>query len=303
MLPPCHFRYLLLAISVCAIAPSNSQEPVRFVAYNLHNYALQPSTEDRASPPKGEREIASMMQILAKAKPDILGVCEMGSKTDLADFQNRLKAAGVDLPNSEWVEGNDKVRHLALLTRFPIASKNSISTLNYQLDEMQFPVQRGLLDVTVQVSETYQLRFVGLHLKSQRETLEAEQNLMRREEAHVVRLRLDAILAETPNVNLLVYGDCNEPKDQPGIREMKGTLGSSNALRDFHLADSAGEKWTYYFEPADEYSRIDYALASIGLMPEIIQKLSGIPTGPEWKLASDHRPLLVVIDPREKERK
>lgn len=275
-------------------------EPVRFVAYNLHNYALRPSPEDKAAAPKGEREISTLVKILTELKPDILGVCEMGTKEDLGDLQSRLRAAGLDLAHSEWVAGSDKVRHLALLSRYPIVARNSLGALSYQLDEMQFPVQRGLLDVTVQITETYQLRLAGIHLKSQRESLEAQQNLMRREEAHVVRLKLNEILTANPQENLLVYGDCNETRDQPGIREIKGAAGTVLGMRDFTLADSSGEKWTYYYEPADEYSRIDYALASGGVLPEILQKQSGIYSSNDWKQASDHRPLLVVLTPEEK---
>lgn len=272
-------------------------ELVHFVAYNLHNYALKPSTEARSSPPKAEREIVSLIQILGQMKPDVLGVCEMGSEEDLLDLQQRLKSAGMDLPHREWVAGADSSRHLALLSRFPIIKRESKGELHYLMDETQLPVQRGLLDVTLSVSEHYQLRLVGLHLKSQRDTPEADQAMMRRQEAHTVRLHINSILETAPETNLLVYGDLNESKDQPGIRELKGPIGAPLALKDLALADSFGEKWTYYHEPADEYSRIDYALASASLAPEIRLKQSGIYGEKDWKDASDHRPLLVAILP------
>lgn len=270
---------------------------VRFVAYNLHNYALQSSTERNASPPKSEREILQMLKILAELKPDILGVCEMGSEEDLADLQRRLEAVGLPMPHREWVQGADPSRHLALVSRFPITARQSRTELRYPLDQVMRPIQRGILDVTVQIEPSYALRFVGLHLKSRREVEDAEQALMRRHEAHLVRQHINEILNAAPATNLLVYGDCNESKEEPGLREIKGAPGQPNALRELPLADDAGEKWTYYYEPADEYSRIDFAFASAELMREVILKRSGIYPGRDWNEASDHRPLFVSLHP------
>ena len=284
------------------IAADNSPDAglVRFVAYNLHNYSLQSSTERNASPPKSEREILQMLKILAELKPDILGVCEMGSEEDLADFQRRLEAVGLPMPHREWVQGADPSRHLALLSRFPIIARQSRTDLRYPLDQVMRPIQRGILDVTVQIETNYSLRLLGLHLKSRREVEDAEQALMRRHEAHLVRQQINEILISAPATNLLVYGDCNESKEEPGLREIKGAPGQPNALRELPLADDAGEKWTYYYEPADEYSRIDFAFASAGLMPEVALKRSGIYPGRDWNEASDHRPLFIALKPADR---
>ena len=270
---------------------------MRFVAYNLHNYSLQLSTERNASPPKSEREILQMLKILAELKPDILGVCEMGREDDLTDLQRRLEAVGLALPHREWVQGADPSRHLALLSRFPIAARHSRTDLRYPLDQVMRPIQRGILDVTVQIAPNYSLRLLGLHLKSRREVEDAEQALMRRHEAHLVRQHVNEILDAAPGTNLLVYGDCNESKEEPGLREIKGAPGQPHALRELPLTDDAGEKWTYFYEPADEYSRIDFAFASAELMPEVNLKQSGIYPGRDWNEASDHRPLFVSLQP------
>jgi endonuclease/exonuclease/phosphatase family metal-dependent hydrolase len=149
----------------------------------------------------------------------------------------------------------------------------------------------------VQINEHFQLRLLGLHLKSQREVEETDQALMRRQEAHLARCHIDEILTAEPQANLLIYGDCNEAKDQPGLREIKGVPGQPAALRELPLADEAGEKWTYHYEPADEYSRIDFAFVSPALLPEVRLKQSGIYPGHDWNEASDHRPLLVTLLP------
>ena len=103
-----------------------------------------------------------MTEILLKLRPDILGVCEMGSREDLAALQQRLKDAGLDLPHSEWVQAADPDRHLALLSRFPTVARQPQTRLSYLLDETKLPVQRGFLDVTLQITVTTSSAVSGL---------------------------------------------------------------------------------------------------------------------------------------------
>ncbi len=219
-----HWAACLLVAAACssaAPAPPKPEQSIRFVAYNLHNYRLAPAG-DGATHAKSEREIVALLEMLKHLNPEVLGVCEMGAESDLADLQKRLRTAGVDLPHTEWVQAADSVRHLALLSRFEIISRQSVRDVRYIMDDQIFPVQRGFLDVTVQVNPHYQLRLVGAHLKSQRDVAEGDQSLMRRNEAHLLRGHLDRILTARPNENLEVYGDFNETKEQPGHREIYG---------------------------------------------------------------------------------
>ncbi len=285
-------------------APEKPEATIRFVAYNVHNYILSPTADEVGhTTAKPQREIEALVRHLAALQPDILGICEMGQESDLLDFQLRLKKAGCHLPHYEWVEAADRVRHTALLSKFPIRRRQSVKDARYTLDAIDLPVQRGFLDVTVEVSAGYPLRLLGAHLKSQRDAQEGEQSLMRRNEAHLLRQRVDAILREDPETNLLVYGDFNETKDQAGIREIHGQPGSPTSLREILVADSRGERWTYHFEPADEYSRIDYVFASAGLQPEVQANDSFIYATADWREASDHRPLVVCILPFEGRKK
>jgi endonuclease/exonuclease/phosphatase family metal-dependent hydrolase len=272
---------------------------VRFLSYNVHNYVLTPAPGDTRVTAKPLREVEALVDFLVETKPDILGVSEMGQPSDLKDLQLRLEKRGLNMPESEWIDGPDKTRHLALLSRFPIVSRQSKPDVRYLLDEEVFPVQRGFLDVTVEVGAGYHLRLVGAHLKSRRDVPEGDQDTMRRYEAHELRRHLDTILTADPEVNLLVYGDMNDTKDSPGIRELHGLSGTPGFLRDVPVEDARGERWTYYHEPGDEYSRIDYIFASGGLVPEIRTKECSIPANPQWKEASDHRPLLIAISPFE----
>ncbi len=143
-------------------------EEYTFCAYNLKNW-LSMERFDSATPkeatPKPLDERKRVVEILADIHPDVLGVCEVGSDVDVADLQKRLKAAGVDLPHIERAHGGDPTRTLALLSRFPISARNSQTDLKYQIGDQTLPMQRGILDATVQFQPDLQVRFLGVHLK------------------------------------------------------------------------------------------------------------------------------------------
>ena len=286
------------------IAADEPLPPVTFAAWNLRNYLSTTGTPPRArsadNKPKPAAELAAVTAVLVALKPDILGVCEMGSRADLTALQQRLKEAGLDLPHSEHVEAADPTRHLALLSRFPIVARQPQTSLSYQLDELRLPVQRGFLDVTIQITPDYQLRCVGAHLKSRRDVPEASEALMRRNEAHLLRQHADAILTDAPETNLLVYGDFNDTREQPAIRAIAGARGADTALTAIAAEDTSGERWTYYFAGSDTYSRFDYLYASRGLNPELDDKATRIYSGPDWFTASDHRALTALIHPSDK---
>jgi len=272
---------------------------IRFTAWNLKNYlhTITPPPEGSTNRPKPAREQQTVISILSQIRPDILGVCEMGSPADLAHLQAALKTAGLDLPHAEHVQGDDPDRHVALLSRFPIAGRQPVTNLRYLLDNSEFPVQRGFLDVSIAVTPAYTLRLVGTHLKSRRDVPEGDQALMRRNEAHLLRQHLDGILTAAPETNLLVYGDFNDTRDQPGIKAVKGLRGSTVALTEIAAEDASGERWTYYYPEADAYSRIDFLLASPALLPEVRENQSFLYSGKDWIQASDHRPVTTVIHP------
>lgn len=305
----CIFRgACLLAGSLFFCPPVTADEPsaaVRFVSWNLRNYLLTAVTpEPRAAhdtKPKPAEDVAAVTRILKELKPDVLGVSEIGGPEDLAALQARLKEAGFDLPHREHVIAADRVRHLGLLSRFPITARQSQTSLSYLHDETRLPVQRGFLDLTLQITPSYQLRCVGVHLKSRLATPEADENLMRRNEAHLLRLHTDTILTADPETNLLVYGDFNDTRDQPSIRAIPGPRGAQNYLTAITPADTRGDRWTYFYPAAETYSRIDYFFASRSLMPEVEEEQCTIYSGPDWFTASDHRALCFVLTPREKQ--
>jgi endonuclease/exonuclease/phosphatase family metal-dependent hydrolase len=280
---------------------STAAPPLEIViaSYNLENYRGEPTAEDDpAQPPKPKPEasIAAVVEIIREMKPDVLGICEMGRAPQFADFRQRLQRSGLDYPEAEYVEGPDRDRHLALLSRFPIISRQSRTDIVFDLHGVPQKVRRGFLDVTLQVTPSYELRLVGAHLKSKFPSRDGE-GLLRRHEAQLLRRHVEEILSPAPQTNLLLYGDFNELKNEPAVQAIMGVRGTSLYLADLPLRDAAGDRWTHYMKAADLYSRIDYFFASPGVLREVVLGHSGIHRSERWNEASDHRPIYTAILP------
>lgn len=292
------FVFILAAQPQEAAPDSPSPATIRVVSWNVRNFTgTTPPDSSRPRPlsPKPREEVSAVVRTLASAQPDIVGLSEMGSEHDLQRLQEMLAEEGITLQHRELVSGADPVRHLAVLSRFPIASRQHETRLSYQLGTSRFPVQRGILDVTIQPAPHWQLRLCGVHLKSRRDTPEAEESLMRRNEAHLLRSKIDDILRAGPETPLLLFGDFNDSRDSPSLRSIRGIRANGRYLAELPCADDRGERWTYHFPEADAYSRIDFLLASRSLRPAIADADCRIPSDRAWRLASDHRPLATVI--------
>jgi endonuclease/exonuclease/phosphatase family metal-dependent hydrolase len=284
-----------LSLFLCDLLLS---EEVVVASYNVESYSLVERRKDGiiiSAAPKPEREISAVITVLGEIQPDILGLIEMGDESMLDDLQQRLKSVGLDYQHREWVKGADEQRHLCLLSKFPIVERNSRDDVRFELNGKILRMNRGILDVTVQINSSYRLRLIGAHFKSRRAVPEYDQELMRAKEAWSLRGHVDDILAADPETNVLVFGDLNDTKNEYPIREVIGWKGAPNYMMDLWLRDSRGEHWTYYWKDADEYSRIDYLLVSPALVGEVIVEKCGINDSPLWNQASDHRAIYAVI--------
>lgn len=293
--------FFALAGLLAAAEPGPGQ--LTFCAYNLRNWLTTDPLDLQTlntfpTKPKPEAEKERAVKILAAIKPDILGVCEIGDSDDLEELQQRLLAAGVDLPYTEMAHGGDETRRLALLSRLPITARNSQVDLKYQIGGQTLPLLRGILDVTISVTPTLDIHFLGVHLKSKREVSDASQAEMRRNEARLLRLHMDSLFAKEPGAAILAYGDFNEHRNEPAIAEIIGNPRTGDtAMQDILLKDMEGQVWTHFWDDADVYSRLDYCFASRLLRPHIDQKASFIYSARDFDKASDHRPLVVKINP------
>ncbi len=290
--------FLLFVLCFLPVAFAEPPKEVKLMAYNLENYVRMersiPGKGKVANAPKPEDSIRALVSIIVAEKPDILGLCEMGAPAEFKDLLDRLRKVGLDYPYTEHVQALDLERHVALASRFPISVRNSQTNLSFDLSGKKQYYKRGILDVIIQVTDSYQLHLLGTHLKSKRDVPE-DQALVRRSEAHILRQHVLGVLKKTPDTKLVVYGDLNDTINEPPIREIMGSKKNPDYLSPVYLADKNGEKWTHFWDIADIYSRIDYVLLNRAALKNLDREKTHIPSPENWKLASDHRPLVVVL--------
>lgn len=287
-----------LAVFLCALhdARAASPEEIIFAAWNVRNYRLEPSrTESGSTPAKSPQSVAAVVATLRAIGPDIVGLCEIGTRKDLADLQRRLARAGLPLTHSTWVDGPDQERHIALLSRFPLGELNHDTRTGFRLGGVTHRIQRGILDCTAEVRPDFRLRILGVHLKSPRIVPEFDQAEFRRAESLILRRRVESILREDPATPLLVFGDFNDTKDSPVVKGVLGRSGTPASLTALAIADRQGDQWTYRWDESDEYTRIDYVMVSGFLRSRVLRRTTRIHRDKNWYDASDHRPLVVGL--------
>ena len=274
-----------------------SGDGVRFIAYNVENWLTMDRYIDGKSvdgAPKPEKEKQAISTLLAGAKPDILGISEIGGEDDVKDLQSWLERAGHPMPHAHLSRGVDPTRSLVLLSRYPIGKVVKRDNLTYSSKGREYGMQRGILDATVD-TPAGEFRFLGLHLKSKRETEEGDQEDMRLNEGHLLRREIDKILGEDPQARLVVYGDLNDTRQSPTVRTIHGGGKNPRSLLMIALKDSRGHYWTHHWDFQDVYSRIDYVMVSGALRNSVDWDNCRIIDHEAVAAASDHRPLLVIF--------
>lgn len=270
---------------------------LRVLAYNVENWLTMDRYIDNKQvkgKPKPENERDQVVRIIASESPDVVGICEVGTAADLAEIQESLDKAGLKLPHTHYVGGSDPVRHLALLSRFPIVATARPAESEFKLQGQTYAINRGILDATVEArGKSY--RFLGVHLKSKREVPEFDQEQMRISEARLLRRHVDSILEEDPEARLVVYGDFNDTRPTATVKTISGSYNSPGYLTAVPFRDSRGDAWTHHWGYHDIYSRIDFLMVSRPLREELDFRASYIVDDPKWAEASDHRALLAIF--------
>jgi len=263
------------------------------MTYNLHQYALTDrDSGGELNDPKPESERRAVAALIAKERPDVLSVQEMGCPAVFAQFREELRAAGLDYPYAELLERGRVEINLAVLSRFPIISVQHHTNEWYSIGEAKVPVARGFLDVEIQVNPAYRFRLLTAHLKSKVYS-PLGQTEMRRNEARLLNKVVRGILDKNPEENLLVAGDFNDDCNSAPLREISGKRGGE--MTDLRPADSVGDVWTYFYSAIDGYSRIDYFFVSEGMLPETVREQTRVVRDPLTYKASDHRPVVAVF--------
>lgn len=286
------------ALAILCVASSARADTNTFTVavYNVQNW-LRMERWGKPDQPKPYSQKEAVWSVIESIRPDVLGLSEIGTRDDLGELADGLRKRGLDYPHQEWIEAGDPVRHVAVLSRYPITGRFSVTDARYREGERMHPFQRGILDVELRVNDAYSFRAVVVHLKSKRATEEGDESAMRIEEARILRRHLDHALEADPPLNLVVMGDLNDTEESESTRAILGD--GARQLFDLRPLDSLGRDSTHLWRAKAQFSRIDYLLLSAGMKGEYVSGSATIVDIPTWEKASDHRALQARFVARE----
>jgi endonuclease/exonuclease/phosphatase family metal-dependent hydrolase len=276
-------------------------ETFRVATYNVENYL-----DDTASRccVKSAASKAKVRLCIRALRPDVLALQEIGSVAALLELRAALNAEGLDFPHWEHVAGSDANVHVAILSRFPFSARRPYTDDSFELCGQRFRVRRGFAEVDVQINPGCQCTLLSAHLKSKNVVPEGDAAALRLEEAKLLRSKIDARLAANTEAKLIVLGDFNDTEDSATLKIIRGT--SEGELFDPRPSGRATANqqqtvteqipaWTAYWEEMDRYERIDYLLMSQALRADWVAMESHVLAMPDWKTASDHRPVVAAF--------
>ncbi|MFP6855277.1 MAG: endonuclease/exonuclease/phosphatase family protein [Opitutales bacterium] len=283
-------------------------EQIRVAAFNLRNYLVCDRSVEgiwRQEYPKPEKEKAAIRSILSKIRPDVIALQEIGPEPFLLELQKDLQTEGIDYPHRVWMEAEDEVRHLAVLSRKPIVATRRHDALDFKYFDGREKIRRGLLEVVFETDGVKWSLFV-VHLKSKwterKDDFEAAKR--RTGEARAARDHIRHAFPPEKSPLYLVTGDFNDHRDSAPLRRFL-QCGDAKLTSIAPAMDSRGEVWTHYWAKRDLYSRVDFMLATPPMMKRIKEGRGKVVDLPEASIASDHRMVYFDLEfagPPEKEK-
>ncbi len=268
-----------------------SGKPIRFLMLNVENYFVtgEQQRSRYVNVPKPIEEREAVADVISSVRPDIVGLIEVGGPLALADLQRRLEKRGVRYEYSRVLLRGGEDRALALLSMHPIASDDSRA--DYGLfGRQKRRMLRGILDITLRLSDGRLFRVLGVHLKSRVGDDAAAAASLREREAQTLARYIQEKMRELPNLPMVVFGDWNDNPHDASIRLMEQGGSADCALQRLSPKDSRGEEWTLYYRRGNTYNTFDHIFVNAPMKRRLKRKAaSGIVDIPAARVASDHR--------------
>jgi endonuclease/exonuclease/phosphatase family metal-dependent hydrolase len=291
---------LSLSANQNASANGDTSTSLRVASYNVENYLLMNRHVDgrwRRDYPKPEAEKNALRAVIRHHQPDILALQEMGEEPFLIELQADLRDEGLDYPYRVWMESNDGVRHLAVLSKIEPIDIQFHNDLDFAYRGERSRLRRGMLEVVFTTApdsqQTWHLFVFHLKSKWTEHDDDPEATLFRAREAEAARnYIIDKLPPEDSNY-YLIAGDLNDDPNSGPVRRFlsRGDRTIGIALP---TADDRGHVWTQFWARRSLYSVKDYLIPSPALAERVIHQRGHICAQPENKDASDHR--LIYID-------
>ncbi|MBW8782452.1 MAG: endonuclease/exonuclease/phosphatase family protein [Verrucomicrobia bacterium] len=292
-------RFYFLGFALLSLLASVHAETLTIATYNVENYTLADRLVDgvyRQAYPKPEVEKTALRTVIRGLNADVIALQEIGGETFLQELQRDLAKEGVVYPHAVVLAAADEDRHVAVLSRRPFTAVVKHTELSFRYFDGVEKVKRGLLELHL-AAEGGEVTLFVVHLKSRYTDRkdDPESALQRAGEATAIRDRVLATFPNPASARFLVLGDFNDVRSSRPVRAML-ERGKTLIAEWLPAADSRGEVWTHFFKRGDSYSRVDHMLISPGLWPAVKGGVGRIVDVPETAVASDHRPLVAVLD-------
>jgi len=287
----------LTAIFLAASVPAFAE--IRVATYNLDNYLVMDRyLNDRWYPayPKPESEKFIIRRSIHEVSPDILVLQEMGPKEFLGELRSDLAREGLDYAHAVHLEGPDRNRHLALLSKLEPKDVRKHTDLDFKYLDGRERVKRGMLEISFDLGDGDFFKVFVVHLKSRytENKEDPESELRRVREAEACRNRIIERTQELGMHRYMIVGDFNDHPASSTMRRFyrRGDLQIGRLLP---AADSRGDVWTYFYEKQGQYSSIDGFVLSAELLPLVKNGRAHIIDTPGVMKGSDHRMLYLDL--------
>lgn len=272
-------------------AMPKSGPPVRFLMFNVKNYFVvgEQQRSRYASTPKPEEEREAVAEVIASVRPAVVGLVEIGGPLALEDLRRRLQQRGLEYPHHFVLTRGGEDRALALLSMYPMVQNRS--QRDYGLyGQQRRKLLRGILDVVVRAEDGRLFRVLGAHLKSRVSDDAAAAASLRRREAHTLALYIRDVMAQQPNLPIVVYGDWNDNPADTAARILEQGVSRHSTLKRIKATDSRGEEWTHYYRRGNAYNTFDQIFVNTPLRRRMKSAdAEGVVDIPAAGRASDHR--------------
>jgi endonuclease/exonuclease/phosphatase family metal-dependent hydrolase len=296
-------RYWIILLLLAGRVTLLVAAPFTVATYNLEFYV---DKKTLGVSPKSDEARAIIRQSIRAMNPDIIALQEVGTTNALLELRDALETEGLHFPFWQHVRGNDSNLHVAYLSKLPFTAVRHHTRESFLHQGRRFHVLRGFGQVEVEFQKQ-KITLITTHLKSKRQTAEADQEEIRIQESILLREKIDEHLKRDPNAALIVLGDFN---DGVGTRTYSTIIGRGRAkLFDTRPHEKNGDSlpnpnprydprrinWTHFYAKEETFSRIDMILLSPNLQKHYQPEQSYVLALANWGAGSDHRPVCVRL--------
>lgn len=210
--------------------------------------------------------ISPIIRDISEEKPDILLLSGINNKEEMEKIASDFKGYNF----VEIVNAYDRENHLAVISRNVPDKFKSVTDITYTIDDTEMPMQRGILDAVYNING-YKFHLIAADLKDRETHEKFNQTDMRRYEARQLRYYITEIITSSDDApNVLLLGNLNDSCGKSPVKAVYyRRFGNAKQLFDLRPVDKMLTSWTFYDIESDKFERIDYAICSSGMIPEI----------------------------------